>query len=117
VVVPVDRPDPAEALWEDLPVDQELGPLETTISDHEVKSFAYAVDDFHPWYVHDSPFGGRIVSPALLSLAVFKLRYFKRSCTLMHGLHTREELQLFRAVKLGESLTLRAPPTGIPLAV
>jgi hypothetical protein len=71
---PPDRPDPAETIWENLPLDQELGPLETTISDHDVKSYCYAVDDFHPWYLHDSPFGGRVVPPTLLSLALLKLR-------------------------------------------
>lgn len=47
----------------------------------------------------------------MLSLALFKLRYLKRNCTLMHGLHTREELQLSGAVRLGEPLTLRARST------
>ena len=111
MVVPVDRPDPAAAMWENLPVDTELGPLETTISDHDVKSYGYAVDDFHPWYMHHSPFGGRVVPPALLSVALFKLRHLPGNFALMHGLHTREELQLFRAVRLGEPLTLRARVT------
>jgi hypothetical protein len=111
MVVPVDRPDPAAAMWENLPVDTELGPLETTISDHDVKGYGYAVDDFHPWYMHDSPFGGRVVPPALLSVALFKLRHLPGNFTLMHGLHTREELQLFRAVRLGEPVTLRARVT------
>ncbi len=55
IVAPLDRLDPAETIWENLPMDQELGPLETTISDHDVKSYGYAVDDLHPWYLHDSP--------------------------------------------------------------
>src|SRR5437660_1882114 len=104
MVVPVDRADPAAAMWENLRVDTELGPLETTISDHDVKGYGYAVDDFHPWYMHHSPFGGRVVPPALLSVALFKLRHLPGNFPLMHALKTCEEMQLLRLLRWAESV-------------
>jgi acyl dehydratase len=97
-----------EPIWENIEVGEEFGPVETAISDHDLKSYAYAVDDFHPWYVQDSPFGGRVVPPALLSIALFNLLYLKYDRGLVQGLHAREELQLFGPVVLGQPVKLCA---------
>ena len=47
IAVPVDR-GVKDPIWENLEVGEEFGPVETAISDHDLKSYAYAVDDFHP---------------------------------------------------------------------
>src|SRR5215471_17125549 len=107
IAVPID-PGMKEPIWENIEVGEEFGPVETAISDHDLKSYAYAVDDFHPWYVQNSPFGGRVVPPTLLSIALFNLLYLKYDRRLVHGLHAHEELQLFGSVGLGQQVTLRA---------
>jgi acyl dehydratase len=107
IAVPIDA-GLKEPTWENIEVGEEFGPVETAISDHDLKSYAYAVDDFHPWYMQNSPFGGRVVPPSLLSVALFNLFYVKYDRRLVHGLHAREELQLFGRVGMGHQVTLRA---------
>jgi hypothetical protein len=97
-----------EPIWEYIEVGEEFGPVEVAISDHDLKSYAYAVDDFHPWYVQNSPYVGRVVPPPLLSIALFNLLYLNYDRRLVHGLHAREELQLFGPVLLGQVVRLRA---------
>ena len=38
------------------------------IKPEDVETFAYAVDDHHPWYFEASPFGGTITHPVLLAI-------------------------------------------------
>jgi acyl dehydratase len=95
-------------IWENIEVGEEFGPVEVAISDHDLKSYAYAIDDFHPWYMQNSPFGARVVPPGLLALALFNLLYCTYDRGLMHGLHAREELRLFGPVVLGQPVRLRA---------
>ena len=46
---------------------------ETFVSDtklvtpEDVEAYAYAVDDHHPWFSEDSPFGGPIAHPTILA--------------------------------------------------
>jgi len=107
IAIPTD-PGLKEPIWENIEVGEEYGPVETAISDHDLKSYAYAVDDFHPWYMRNSPFGGRVVPPALLSTALFNLLYLTYDPRLVRGLHAREELQLCRPIVLGQQVKLSA---------
>jgi len=107
IAVPIHR-GVKDPIWENFEIGEEFGPIETAISDHDLKSYAYAVDDFHSWYMQNSPFGGRVVPPALLSIALFNLFYVKYDRRLVHGLHAREELQLFGPVLLGQQVRLSA---------
>jgi hypothetical protein len=83
IAAPIDR-GVKEPIWENIEVGEEFGPVETAISDHDLKSYAYAVDAFHPWYVHNFPFSGRVVPPALLSIALFNLFYLDYDRRLVH---------------------------------
>jgi acyl dehydratase len=106
--IPVEPAGAKEPIWETIEVGEEFGPLEIEISDHDVKSYAYAVDDLHPWYLQYSPFDGRVVPPALLPIALFNLWYLTYDRRLVHGLHAREELHMFGPVVLGQQVRLRA---------
>src|ERR1700722_101820 len=55
-------------------VGDQVGSLAFTVSSEMVARNAWANDDYHPWYVEDSPYGGRIVSPVYL--ASFDARLF-----------------------------------------
>ena len=44
-----------------------LGSLESVISAAQIERNAWAVDDYNPWYMDDSPFGGRIITPVFLA--------------------------------------------------
>ncbi len=95
-----------EPTWENVEVGEKFGPIETVIDDHLIKSYAYAINDYHPWYFTDSPFGGRIGQATILAnrlLAIYVLRYNRHNIA---GLHAREELELFGPLKLGQRLIL-----------
>ena len=49
-------------------VGEELGYRDFEVSEEQVERNAWANDDYHPWYMEGSPFGGRLVSPVYLSL-------------------------------------------------
>jgi acyl dehydratase len=106
--IPKDHGRLKEPIWENIEVGEEFGPVETVISDHDLTSYAYAVDDFHSWYMQNSPFGGRVVPPAVLSIALFNLFFVKYDRELVHGLHAREELQLSGSIVPGQRVSLRA---------
>ena len=55
-------------------VGDQVGSLAFTVSSEMMARNAWANDDYHPWYVEDSPYGGRIVSPVYL--AAFDARLF-----------------------------------------
>jgi acyl dehydratase len=108
IIVPLDRAGLKKPVWESIEVGEEFGPLETAISDHDVKSYAYAVDDFHPWYLQDSPFGGRVAPATLLAVALLNLLHLTYDSRAVRGLHAREEVELFGPVGLGQPVTLQA---------
>jgi acyl dehydratase len=108
ILVPFDRPRLKEPTWDNLDVGEEFGPLEVAISDHAVKSHVYALDDYHSWYLHDSPLGGRIAPSTLLTRALLDLLYLSYDAIRLRGLHAREELELFGPIKVGQRVTLRA---------
>jgi acyl dehydratase len=99
--------------WENIEVGEELGWVEGVISDFQIKTHAYAVDDYGDWYLKDSPFGGRIGHPTLLAndiLRLFFLIYDLRP-PYAGGLHAKNELEFLRPVKLGDKVVIRGKHT------
>ena len=96
--------------WENVEVGEKYGPVQGVISDFQVKSHAYAVDDYGRWYFEDSAsFGGRIGHPTLLAndiLRLFLLRYDSTK-PFASGLHSRNEMRLLSPVYVGQSVTIR----------
>lgn len=111
IVIPFDRPGLKEPAWENVVVGEEFGPLDVVISDYAVKSHVYAIDDYHPWYLHDSPLGDRIAPATMLTRALLDLVYLEYDAIRLRALHVREELELFGPVKVGQHVTLRARVT------
>jgi acyl dehydratase len=108
LIVPFDRPGLKEPAWENVIVGEEFGPLDMLVSDHAVKSYLYATDDYHPWYLHDSPFDGRIAPAALVTRPLLDLLHLEYDATRLRALHVREELELFGPLKVGQQVTVRA---------
>jgi acyl dehydratase len=95
-----------EPVFENVEIPEPLGPVTIMVDDHKIKRFAFTQDDYSPWSLHDSPFGGRIGQPALLGndlLQLFTTRY-RASRTV--GFHTEEQMWFDNPVKLGETVTL-----------
>ena len=61
--------------YETVSVGEEFQSDEFLIKPEDVETFAYAVDDHHPWYFEDSPFGGKITHPPLLGNQALLMRH------------------------------------------
>jgi acyl dehydratase len=111
MVIPLDRSAVKEPTWGNIVVGEAFGPLDVIITDHIVKSYVYAIDDYHPWYLQDSPLGGRIAPTTLLTRALLDMLYLEYDAIRLRALHVRQELELLRPVKMGQRVTLHARVT------
>lgn len=69
------------------------------IKPEDVETFAYAVDDHHPWYSGDSPFGGPIAHPVLLGNQALMMRH---SCYIIPaGLHAKIQFEFLEPLRAG----------------
>lgn len=98
-----------EALFDSAEVGETFGPLEIVVDDHKIKTFAFTQDDYHPWYLTNSPFGGRIGHAALLAndlLQLYHLNYAEYGASSAVGLHTGEELWFYSPIMVDETAVL-----------
>jgi len=99
--------------YENIQIGEEFGPVEGVLSDLKLKTHAFAVDDYGPWYLQSSPFGARIGQPTLLAndiLMLFTLGYdMTPPCEA--GLHARNELEFLRPIFVGQKVTLKGKHT------
>jgi acyl dehydratase len=92
-----------ERRWELMEVGEEFGPLEVEVTDHMVKSFAYAVDDYHPRYLYGRPGVPRVGQPTLLcreARDVIRTGYDIASGGA--GMHTKHECEIFACPQIGQ---------------
>jgi acyl dehydratase len=94
--------------YEHMTVGDEFGPVELAIDDYMVRTFVYAVDDFNPWYLYDSPFGGRVTPAVSLAREVLSLYTLKYDVGTDRGIHARQELRFFEPVRIGQTVKLQA---------
>ena len=69
------------------------------IKPEDVDTFAFAVDDHHPWFFEDSPFGGPIAHPVLpgnQALSMRPSRYIVPA-----GLHAKMQFEFVEPVRAG----------------
>jgi acyl dehydratase len=108
-------------------VGDELGTFDVTITEAMVERNAWANDDYHPWYMEGSPFGGRLVSPVHLSLYDGPELFYGYYAYPSEGsLFARQELEYLKPVLVGreyrmsgriEDITERRGRTFLRMAV
>ncbi len=69
------------------------------IKPEDVETFAYAVDDHHPWYFEASPFGGTITHPVLLGNQALLMRHGK--FIVPAGLHAKMQFEFVEPLRVG----------------
>ena len=69
------------------------------VTPEEVETYAAAVDDHHPWFVEDSPFGGPIAHPTLLANQALRLRHSRY--VVPAGLHAKMEFEFLEPIRTG----------------
>lgn len=83
-------------------VGDELGSREILIKRDLVERIAWANDDYNPWYMERSPFGGRIAPPAVLSLYDAEVFYGYYAYPPGGSLFAKEEFEYLKPVKVGK---------------
>jgi acyl dehydratase len=72
---------------------------EHLVTPEDIETYAFAVDDQHPWFSEDSPFGGPVAHPTLLGNQALRLRH---SRYIVHaGLHARMEFEFLAPIRPG----------------
>jgi acyl dehydratase len=69
------------------------------IKPEDVETFAFAVDDRHPWFFEDSPFGGTIAPPVLLGNQALTMRHSRY--IVPAGLHAKMQFEFVEPVRVG----------------
>ena len=93
-------------------IGDEFEPVEFTITEEMADRVAWANDNYHPWYMEDSPFGGRIASPILLinyAGTQFSSYYYRPPGG---GLHTRQEFEFINPLKIGKKIKMSGKLAG-----
>ncbi len=69
------------------------------VTPEDIETYAFAVDDHHPWFFGPSPFGGPVAHPTLLGNQALSLRH---SRYIVHaGLHARMEFEFLEPIRPG----------------
>ena len=75
------------------------------ITPEDIETYAFAVDDEHPWFFGDSPFGGPIAHPTICANQALGLRHTKY--VLHAGLHAKMEFQFLAPITVGTRVRSR----------
>ncbi len=85
--------------YEALQVGEEFVSDEHLVTPEDVETYAYAVEDHHPWFSGASPFGGPIAHPTLLGNQALRLRHGRY---IVHaGLHAKMEFEFLEPIRPG----------------
>jgi acyl dehydratase len=91
--------------YEAVEVGEEFVSDELLVKPEDIDTYAFAVDDHHPWFTEDSPFGGPIAHPTLVGNQALRLRHSRY--VVEAGLHAKMRFQFLGAVKPGMRVRAR----------
>jgi hypothetical protein len=87
-------------------IGDEYEPLETAITEEIAGIYLFANDDYHPWYMEDSPFGGRIVPLNLLIKQAIQQFYLYYATPSGGTLHAKHGAEFINPLKLGKNFRM-----------
>ena len=91
--------------YEAVQVGEEFVSDEHLVTPEDIETYAFAVDDHHPWFTGASPFGGPIAHPTLLGNQALRLRHNRY---IVHaGLHAKMEFEFREPIRPGVKITSR----------
>jgi acyl dehydratase len=90
-------------VFEDMPVGEEYED-EYVLTPELARDYAEGIEDFNPWYLEQSPFGGPVANPMLI--VAQHARLFKTKYTTAGNVHTRHETQFLNPARIGKKIKL-----------
>lgn len=91
--------------YESVEVGETLMSGDVVVKPEDIETFAFAVDDHHPWFTHDSPFGGLIAHPTLLGNQALLMRHNKY--VVDAGLHAAMQFEFVNPIRPGMRVRTR----------
>jgi acyl dehydratase len=85
--------------YEGLQVGEEFVSDTFLVTPEEIETYAFAVDDHHPWFFDGSPFGGPIAHPTMLANQALRLRHSRY--IVPAGLHAKMEFEFLEPIRPG----------------
>jgi len=87
-------------------IGDEFDPYEITITEAMVERSAWANDDYNPWYMEDSPFGGRIASPTFLTGVLDRILWSYYAFPHGGALHAQQQIEFIKPIKVGKKIKI-----------
>jgi acyl dehydratase len=94
-----------ELKYEELQVGEEFVSGEQVVMPEDIEAYAFAVDDDHPWFREDSPFGGPVAHPTFMANQALRLRHTRY--VVPAGLHAKMEFEFLEPVRPGSRVRSR----------
>jgi acyl dehydratase len=87
-------------------IGHEMEPVEMVITEEMAERHAWANEDYNPWYLEDSPFGGRIISPTFLAYDTDIMLWNYFALPKGYGLWAKQEFEFINALKVGKRIRI-----------
>jgi acyl dehydratase len=87
-------------------IGHKIKPVEMAITEELVERNAWANDDYNPWYMEDSPFGGRIASPTLLATETDYMIWNHFVLPEGGGIWAKQEFEFINPLKVGKKVRI-----------
>lgn len=91
----------------EITVGLDLGTHQYEITPELVANYSDGLDDHHPWYAGDSPFGGPVAPALILHSEVYRFGGWYLP-NIWGNLHAKQEWELFAPIMVGDRVTTRA---------
>jgi acyl dehydratase len=72
---------------------------EKLVTPEDIETYAFAIDDHHPWFLDTSPYGGPIAHPTLMANQALRMRHNKY--IVPGGLHAKMEFHFLQPIRPG----------------
>jgi len=90
--------------YENIKVGDELGRKDILITDEVIQTCANAIESRHPWYIEDSPFGGRIAPSTIFDNDT--LRILDENYERFGSIHAKQSWDFKNPAMSGKKVTL-----------
>jgi hypothetical protein len=87
-------------------IGHEMEPVEMIITEEMAERHAWANEDYNPWYLEDSPFGGPIISPTFLAYDTDIMLWNYFALPPGYGLWAKQEFEFINALKVGKRIRI-----------
>lgn len=90
-------------LYEQIPMGEEYED-EYVLTPELARDYAEGIEDWNPWHLEESPFGGPIANPILILAQ--HARLFKTKYSTAGNVHTRHETQFLNPARIGKKIKI-----------